>query len=223
MIVVIRGHIRKSFLTEDLYNLIKEIYKIDPTIKIFIHTWNCFANGISWRESPSNFNLVNEDIIFNYFKDLKTNIKHITIEDDKNITLIGNVNGTINGGSMPIIGWKNYWYGKFNIISDIYNSDIDENETIINLRFDLLSCSSNTYFSMVLEFIKNNINLHYTKNRFLFDYENLGLDNIYIGNKNTMYKLAHHFFYNLDTILERYKDTIHQELYVFRENHKLFE
>ena len=68
MIVVIRGHIRKAFLTEDLYNLIKEIYKIDPNIKIFIHTWNYFANGISWRESPSDFTLVNEDIIFNYFR-----------------------------------------------------------------------------------------------------------------------------------------------------------
>lgn len=223
MIVVIRGHIRNSFLTEDLYNLIKEIYKIDPNIKIFIHTWNCFSNGISWREIGTDFNLVNEELIFEYFKDLKSNIKHIAIDDDKNITLIGNVNGTINGGPMPIIGWKNYWYGKFNIINTIYNSDIDENETIINLRFDLFGCCSNTYFDMVLYFIKNNINLHFTKNIFLFNYEELGLDNIYIGNKITMYKLAHHFFHNLDTILERNRDTIHQELYVFRENGKLFE
>jgi hypothetical protein len=194
MIIVIRGHIRSSFFTEDLYNLIKEIYKLDSNIKIFIHTWSCYANGISWRETPCDFNLVNEDIIFNYFKDLKNNIKHITIEDDKNIKLIGNLNGNINGGPMPIIGWKNYWYGKFSIISDIYNSDIDENEPIINLRFDLLSCGSTTNFSMALDFIKNNINLHFTKNKFIFDYENLGVDNIYIGNKNTMYKLAYHFF-----------------------------
>ena len=54
MILIIRGHIRNSFETKNLYNLIKEIHIIFPGLKIFIHTWNIFANNISWRNININ-------------------------------------------------------------------------------------------------------------------------------------------------------------------------
>ena len=49
--------------------------------------------------------------------------ENIIIDDDATIQLIGNLNGNINNGPMPIIGWKNYWYGKYKIIEykQIYN------------------------------------------------------------------------------------------------------
>ena len=38
MILIIRGHIRDSFNTKELYNLVKELHIIIPDVKIFIHT-----------------------------------------------------------------------------------------------------------------------------------------------------------------------------------------
>ena len=54
MILVIRGHIRNSFETKELYNFIEELYNIYPDLKIFIHTWNIFANSVSWRNITVN-------------------------------------------------------------------------------------------------------------------------------------------------------------------------
>ena len=44
-----------------------------------------------------------------------------------------------------------------------------------------------------------------------------------MGNINTMHILIHYFFYELDDILSKNKDTVHQELLVYRINSLLFE
>jgi hypothetical protein len=98
MIIVIRGHLRNSFETKDLYNFIKDLYNLFPDLKIFIHTWNIFANNISWRNITINNDTVNEEIIYNYFGELSVCINHIIIDDDTNIQLNGNVIGNINNG-----------------------------------------------------------------------------------------------------------------------------
>lgn len=223
MIIVIRGHIRNSFKTRELYNIVEKLYNIFPDLKIFIHTWNIFANNISWRTIDLNNDVVNEEIIYNYFDKLSSCIKHIIIDDDTNINLIGNLNGTINNGPMPIIGWKNYWYGKYKIIDYINNQFNYEEEMIVNLRFDLM-CNSN-YFNdeLIFNFINNNSQIKFTKNVFLFDHECFGIDNIYIGNIYTMYKLTHIFYSELDDILSKNTDTINQEKLVYRINSKLFD
>lgn len=226
MILIIRGHIRNSFDTKKLYNLVKEIYSIFPDLKIFIHTWNIFANNISWRPINANEQSVNNEIIYEYFDDLKHLIKNIIIDDDTKINLIGNLYGKINNGCMPIIGWKNYWYGKHKIIDHIYNANanIDQNEMIINFRFDIM-CNSNSFDEeVIVNFIKNNSKIVFTKNIFLFnDEKHYGIDNIYIGNINTMYKLSNKFFYELDDILIKNNDTVHQEYLVYRINNTLFD
>ena len=75
----------------------------------------------------------------------------------------------------------------------------------------------------MLDFIKKNSKIKFTKNIFLFnDEDHLGIDNIYIGNIYTMYKLINTFFYKLDGILIKHNDTIHQEKIVYRINDKLF-
>jgi len=83
MILIIRGHIRKSFETKELYNLVKELHIIIPDLKIFIHTWNIFSNNISWRNITINEQNVNDKIIYDYFDDLKHLVKHIIIDDDR--------------------------------------------------------------------------------------------------------------------------------------------
>lgn len=229
MILVIRGHIRNSFDSEHLYNVIKLIYQTIPDLKIYMHTWNIVASNVSCRAIQQNNTEVNEDMIYTYFRDLKHLIKHIIIDDDTKIKLNGNLEGTINNGPMPLIGWKNYWYGKHSIINYLYNcNDIDKNEILVNTRFDLMSNSNNFDINHIMSFILYYFNqyksgISFTKNEFLFNNEfHNGIDNIYIGNLNTMYKLMCIFNYNLDEILSKNNDTIHQERLVFRINKMIF-
>ena len=223
MIFIIRGHIRESFNTKELYNLVKGLHKIIPDLKILIHTWNIFSNNISWRKINLNKKNVNEKIIYDYFDDLKHLIKHIIIDDDSKIKLIGNLCGNINNGLMPIIGWKNYWYGKYKIIDYLHKINIDENEMIVNCRFDIMNNSNNFNPVIIFNFIKNYSKTIFTKNVFLYNYEHNGIDNIYIGNINTQYKLIRKFFYELDDILIKNNNTINQERLVYRINNILFE
>jgi len=226
MILVIRGHIRNSFETLDLYNFIEILYNTFSDLKIFIHTWSIFSNGISWKKIDINNTNVTEETIYNYFGEFRKCIKHIIIDDDQNIQLCGNLVGTINNGPMPIIGWKNYWYGKYKIIDYIYNNFKCDDEMIVNTRFDLLN-NSNSIFNnktYVLNFVKKNKQVvSFTKNTFLFRNETNGIDNIYIGNIETMYKLIKKFNFELDDILSKNNDTINQEKLVFRINSILFE
>lgn len=223
MILVIRGHLRQSFETNNLYNLIETIHSLVPDLKIFIHTWNVFANNVSWRNITINDTAVDEDIIYNYFGKLKNCISHIMIDDDKTIQLHGNLVGTINDGPMPIIGWKNYWYGKYKIIDYIYNNVQCNDETIINFRFDILNNSNSFTIDTIIPFIQHYRDVKLTKNIFLYNGEHNGVDNIYIGNIYTMYKLTSAFFYQLDDIIINNKDIGNQERLVYRINSFLFE
>ena len=141
MNLIIRGHIRKSFLNDGLYNLIKAIYLKNPTLKIYIHTWCIVQNNISWRKIEADLTPVNEDLIRGYFKDLSSVIAHIIIDSGKKIKLIGNTKGKINGGPMPIIGWKNYWHGQKRIIDYLDGLFENKNILIVNFRFDILNSS----------------------------------------------------------------------------------
>jgi hypothetical protein len=224
MILILRGHIRSSFETKDLYNLIQKIYEIFPDLKIYIHTWNIFANNISWRHINVNEQFVDDKIIYDYFDDLQSLIRNIIIDDDNKIKLIGKLHGKISKTKMPVIGWKNYWYGKHRIIDYLYNSNIDENETIVNCRFDVLSNSNSFNENSIVKFIENNNNKIFTTNIFFFkDVFQAGIDNIYIGNINTMYKLSTKFYYHLDEILTKHNNIGNQEKLVYIINAILFD
>jgi hypothetical protein len=224
MILVIRGHIRNSFETRELYNFVESLYNITPDLNIYIHTWNIFSNNISWRHIEIDNRTVNEEIINKYFGKYSSCIKHIIIDNDKNVKLIGNLEGKINNGLAPIIGWKNYWYGKHRIIDYIYNQNIDLNEMIVNFRFDIFDNSNNFDNKFIVNFIKNNIGKKFTKNIFMYnDEHHNGIDNIYIGNIRTMYKLVCTFHFNLDSILFRNNNIINQERLVYRINSMLFD
>jgi hypothetical protein len=220
MILVIRGHIRDSFNTDELLRMVDSLYQLDPTLRIYIHTWNIMANNVSWRQREENHTVVTEEVIRSYFGSvLSTCIKHIIIDDDSKIELIGNLHGTIRGGPMPIIGWKNYWYGVYRAIDYLNTNLHDDNDMVINTRFDIMHHVSREHF---LEFITKHIGMVFTKNKFIYDSEVNAVDNLYVGSIDTMYRLVRYFNYELDTILANNTDTIHQERYVYRMNSQMF-
>ena len=223
--LVVRGHIRNSFETRDLYDFIETIHSIFPDLEIFIHTWSVFANNLSWRKIDVNNEIVTEEKLHKYFGKFSAYIKHIIIDDDQNIQLHGNLNGKIGGndGLMPIHGWKNYWYGKHKIIDYIYNLHKYDEEPLINVRFDLLSNSNRINKDFIVSFLKNNSNTTFKKNHFLFNFEQYGNDNIYMGNINTMHKLTTKFFYELDDILNKNSEVKNQEKLVYRINSLIFD
>jgi len=219
-ILMIRGHIRDSFSNKQLYTLIKNINNIVPNLKIYIHTWNVFANSLSWRQINPNYTLVTENTIYEYFNDIAYLILKIIIDDDNNIKLIGHLDGYIC--RVPKKGWKNYWYGKFSIIDHIYTQKINNDSLVINLRFDVLSNSCPIKSDDILNLIKMNKNTKFNKNIFLTNYFYSGIDNFYLGNIDTMHKLIRHFYYNLDNILEMIIEFKNQEHLVYIINNYLF-
>jgi hypothetical protein len=219
MIILLRGHIRNSFDNDNLYNLFKELSK-DNNISIYIHTWNIIQNSLSWRWIDENNSLVTNELIINYFRDLSPLIKNIIIDDDKNIKLIGNLNGTIINTSCPIKGWKNLWYGNFKNMNIIKSQNNDLKEVILNIRFDIFSNSFPSSFEEIINFININKNNNFERNVFILNDLKQGVDNIFIGNIETMNHLLNNLYYNLDHILEKFKflNIHHQEHYVYYEN-----
>lgn len=239
MILILRGHIRSAFDNNQLFNLIKAIYTIEKDLKIYIHTWNIFSSNLSWRYINQNNTIVTTQSIFDYFNELRHLIKMIIIDDDQEIKLKGKTDGVICDTLMPIKGWKNYWYGKYKIIYNMYTvynmcniyniynmfqpkrNIIGKNEMIINMRFDILNNSNSFNHSIILNFIRYNCKKIFTINKFLYESEFLGCDNIYVGNIDTMFKLARIFFYNLDIIMKNNMELKNQEFLVMRINEKI--
>jgi hypothetical protein len=221
MILLLRGHIRNSFDDDRLYLLLKEIQRKDNNLEIYIHTWNIIQSNISWRELDLIETFVTNEIIFDYFRDLKSYVKNILIDNDENIKLIGSVVGNVGNTLCPLIGWKRYWYGKFSLVNFVHNLKHTTEVVALNMRFDILSCSYFLSQEAIITFIENNRQKRFVKNSFISDYETPGIDNIYIGNIATMKKIVDHFYYNLDEIILQEK-VIYQEVLVFRENTKLF-
>ena len=214
LILILRGHIRSSFDDSNLYELVKSIYLFNNNLHIYISTWNVYSNNLSWRPIDVNNTIVTEDTIYNYFNDLKHVIKHIIIDDDTTIKLIGNIDGNVSKSKMPLKGWKNYWYNKFKIIDYLYKHN-NHSEMVINCRFDVLNNSNNFDNNTIVNFINKNIHNFITSNTFMQNKEFCGIDNIYLGTISSMYDLIHIFYHNLDDILLHYNNCYSQEFLVW--------
>ena len=70
MYLIIRGHIRNSFNNKDLYMFVKELYNLDLSLEIYIHTWNIVQNNISWRNVNNIKTIISADKIIEYFGEL---------------------------------------------------------------------------------------------------------------------------------------------------------
>jgi hypothetical protein len=219
MILILRGHIRLSFNDNKLYILVKNIYKNNSELEIYISTFNIIQNNISWRKIQENLTPITNETIYNYFNDLSHLIKKIIILDDMQIKLIGKTDGTV--GKAPLIGWKRYWYCKYEILKYIYTIKKKYNIFVINCRFDIFCNSNNFNENKIIELIEDNKNSLLIKNKFIVDEYKNGIDNIYIGNIITQFKLSNHFMFNMDNILKNNPKIGHQEKLVFIENEKL--
>jgi hypothetical protein len=223
MILLLRGHIRDSFSNNDLYNLVNEINLIDKNLEIYIHTWNIKQTSLSWRIMAQDETVIYCDTIFDYFKDLKSKIKHIIIGNEKDNVLIGNLEGYVGCSLCPLIGWKNYWCGQYEMAKYLFNTIKNRKTTVVNLRFDILKNSHSFKPNEILNFLKRNIVItKFNENKFLSDTYLLGIDNIYMGSLLTVHKLISHFYYNLDEIIKRDPYLINQEKLVYYENRYLF-
>lgn len=223
MIILLRGHIRTSFNDNRLYSFIKHLCITYKDVEIYIHTWDIIQSNISWRPMEKKEISITNNIIHKYFRECSNYIKNIIIDDDKLITLNGNIDGKIAGSQCPLIGWKNYWYGQYKIIDNINNNIIDKKKFILNLRFDIFYNPHGFSERDIIMFINKYYNTILSENKFLYKYFFLGCDNCFIGNIITMYKLIHHFHYNLDNILNKYNNIVHQEGLVMIENSILFD
>jgi hypothetical protein len=215
MILVLRGHIRNSFKDDRLYKFIKDLSELYPDLKLYIHTWSVLQSKISWRTLEENTAAVTETLLLNYFKDLSPRIKKIIIENDQTIQLIGATEGLIRRTKAPLIGWKRYWYGKYQIAKYLKET-ADPAESVMNTRFDLFhlpyfSHEESVFFSFL------QANPHPTKNQFLRNGCFPGMDNFYIGTVDTQFRLAERFHHQLDYIIEFHKNIFidYQEYYVF--------
>jgi len=222
MILLLRGHIRDSFDNDRLYNLVQLMRNILGDFDIYIHTWHIFQNNLSWRINNNNENLVFHDTIYKYFRDLKTMIKCVVIENDNDIKLHGNLDGYIHYTRAPIKGWKNYWTGKYDILNHMNNIIGDKNIVIVNTRFDIM----NNYISYseddIINFIERNMNNNFNRNVFVDDNRIIGIDNLYMGTLYTQHRLAEHFYFNLDDIIKKSLGVVHQEELALIENRTLF-
>jgi hypothetical protein len=171
---------------------------------------------MSWRNLHTINVPVTKEMIQQYFRGLGSYIKSIIIDDDKKITLVGNTLGMVSFTKCPLQGWKNMWYGKKSLIDHIMPIATND-QTIVNMRFDIFSNSNSMNEEFLLHFIDLYKDKQFSRNVFPHYMEKLGIDNIYIGNFNTMFNLIYHFYYNLDDILSQHK-VGNQEFLVFREN-----
>jgi len=226
MILILRGHIRDSFLTKDLYNLVKSLKSITATddFHIYIFTWSILQSSKSWRSLQQIDTKITKELILNYFQDLKLNIRHISIEEEANISLIGSTDGNIGIGPCPKLAWKNYWFSLNKITTQVLQ---DHQTYVINMRFDILSNFNKELtppFEIISKAIAFSKEKQWTQNKFILDKACCGIDNIIFGSASTQQALAAHFHNNLDEILRKpkYANIRNQELLVYFENENYF-
>lgn len=215
LIIVIRGHIRESFDNNALYNFLSNL-RNKYNLFIFIHTWNIKNNAISWRKINEDINIIDENIILNYFRDIE--ICKILIDNENDIVLNGELEGNIKTTLMPIKGWKNMWYGMNRIISYISKNlnfyELSSTTFTLNIRVDY-------FFNSTLSYYTKNINdLDYLNKIFNFESENIlfltnaknyyGIDNIYFGKFYKIFYTTLLFHTKLDNIIN-YFNIIHAQ------------
>lgn len=215
--IILRGHIRNSFQNRDLYILLSDL-AAHFDIDIYIHSWNIIQNSMSYRYIRDDFSVVDETVIKNYFGEyLSKHIKHIIIDDDKEIQLLGSLDGFVGGTRCPLKGFKNMLYGKAKIAKYVYEN-VNHDEKLVQFRFDILSNPFPLKIYQITDFVNNNILGDYLeKIKFIHDRPSMGIDNIYMGSVSDMCKFMQWFYSHFDEINEKYRNIGNQEFMCFYE------
>jgi hypothetical protein len=213
---MIRGHIRDSFKDDRLKTLIQKLSQQYNTT-IYLHTWNILQSDKSWRQIKKDDTEVTKEMILTYFDSIP--LKMIQIENEDEIELNGNLEGKISISLCPVICWKNMWYGMNEIINNV--SDPAET-TILNIRYDIFT-NKNRLFTIpsITKLVELHFNKYMYSNAFISKEPKIGIDNLILGSVYSMRNLIQHFHSDLDEILKRFPEEIHQEYIVIKENHRL--
>lgn len=238
MILFLRGHIRSSFNTPYLYELLQMLGSIyDNDVKVYIHTMDITQNNLSWRDIPEILDVVTKTTIYEYFKDLSKFIKFIKISKTKDIKLIGNINYKLTNNHInknntdlqntnQLIGWKNMWWVIHSALKEMHDADsLPPTELIINTRFDLFNNSNSCNLYSIFNLLeRHNFSNSYLKPNNTFITNNIctGIDNIYLGNIYTMLEISSIFHNNLEDIVKKYEYIYNQEYYVFYINKDIY-
>jgi len=176
-----------------LYNFLLELSSRFK-IRIYIYTYNLNRNTIEYYFQGLNI----VSIIIN------EKINDLSLDPSRNIF----------SSSIPLSTWKTMWTSMFYSINEVYKKE-DDKTIILNTHF-------NINYTLSIDFNKLRQN-QFTKNIFLKDSTDLsGVDNPIIGDKNTLYKLIHTFYNNLDNVSMFYSSFKVPEASVFYENNRIF-
>jgi UDP-galactopyranose mutase len=218
--LILTGHIRNSFNDKNLYKLIKKIRdESNNNLDIYFQTWNVFEAKKSWRPLEKNYKSVSVNTIYSYFNDLSYLIKKIIILDDRKIIHNGNNNGMMSNSKLPIICYKNWWYGKNEITKIIPNINYFK---VITTRPDLLLVKENNYG---YTYTQNRIIKDIFKNSFShkiisfidnYDKEFISCCCYFRSDLDTIKKFTSYFYHNMNKISNKYK-FLHQEYCVYYE------
>lgn len=230
IIIIIRGHIREGLTNDKLRNFVNFLVK-HYNAQIFIHTWSEVNGSNSWKEKPNSGvlnkrdgTLVTPKMIQDYFSNIT--LRSILIENDKDLKLIGSVEGQMGKSCCPKIAWKNMWAGKYNIFNQI-KSELNPQITTIEFRFDLF-CNSNSCHSNFTEYSVyercSNLSSVFNeyKPRCLSTNLTCGLDNLMIGSFDQLFQVITYFHTKLSFIMTMYPDTEYQEFMVFHLIERIF-
>ena len=213
MNIVIRGHIRNAFETEELYELLRCMAD-KHDIKIFIHTWDKKQNTLSWRHIEEDSTPVTTELIRAYFKDIFDYVQNIIIEPDSDIKIHGNIEGKLASSRTSLLGWKRYIFGNYRVIKHIYDISGDKDEFVLNMRFDLFTNSFVFPYDEITKFIDTNYGIAHNNNVFMREGYYCGVDNIIIGSIKSQYTLISTIHLHLDDILKEYNDLKNPEFVI---------
>jgi hypothetical protein len=240
--ILIRGHEREVTKNTEFSDFIFELSQ-NFDLDIFIHTWNKNEAESSWRILQSPTYEIKEELIMSYFDRNLKNIKDLTIEDDSEIQINGEIHGNLGekltnflpapvkryyASRCPVIAWKKMWYGIFHAVNKAQKSKI-RYKAVVNTRFDIFNVYQNNDVKEE-QFQANNL-LNFTKSYknqnilFTSNTNCLGIDNFYMGKKDYIFELCENFHYRLDDIIMENKMVEwlpHQEKLVFLEAQKLY-
>ena len=179
-------------MNNTLYHFLLEL-SIKFKIRIYIYTYHFNISEIEY-----------------YLQGL--NVVSIIIDEKINESIDSSKN--IFSSNTPLSTWKTMWTGMYYSINEIYKKE-DDRTIILNTQF-------NINYKLDIDF--NELRqIKFTKNIFLKDSTDLsGVDNPIIGDKNTLYKLIHTFYNNLDNVSMFYSSFTVPEASIFYENNRIF-
>lgn len=212
--IILRGHIRNGFKDDQLYFFLQNLYK-QFDLAIYIHTWSIYQNTLSWRSLSEDTTMVNEEVLKNYLRDLYPLVKHIMIENDQNISLIGKLDGFVGDTPCPTKGFKNMLYGQLKAAEYVYNN-VDHQEQVLQMRLDAFGHKLAFKPEQIIKLIKHPP-IPQDRIKFVSAHPVVGIDNVYMSSVENMYQFLLWFYNNFDVLNAKYSNLKNQEFIAFFE------